>query len=652
MPSTKLNNIMNNKSGAKWKEFSVNTRIACLNQNGYFGPDNDKTEPYACSITGTNNSKTTIVPKKFTIAGMYKPFVNYQQSIGFTQERKNCISSIKAESGDDLAYPGTKDPYGGLSSSSPFTSLGNSTKDPHSFRARPMKHYRLQYGNDNNKQTYNNRYLLRNINKPGGTNMKTYSGISGAIGDTNTDGLWIETMAAYNIIKYGKDKGFHSTKKLEKGLAIEGEFTPECFGDDRNWEKLIEAGVSKEDIIEYGFDELCFSKYGPDDTLQDAMVGYPNYTLGKLNKVGKYNPIYFSTNNFLSDDVILDDDNYTPNNNWACTNCPNYQCQWKENGDGDLENKKICAQGNKKCVNICDPPTKAKKRVRTSSSFNKKSLCQRTYYPESQALLKSRCKTFKQNQFQYKQVLDSSVQMKGNVKSCDYQSGGCCGRSAACSQAYRGNCPTGNKRQDCNGNIVGCKNKVYYKPNNCQFSQQGGVSSSSRLLRLKLNTINSSANSVKNAYGQSAASALMYSGRPQAPFINKQKMNAGGYIKSNDYMWLIPILDSDNDIISYETSIDKPTSFSGYTTKQIKMSKRVMRKLPCDNNQYFLYRPGGGNPVTSVMNGPNNNKIIGRFCQTSVYPNFNADGSEPNKFTFMNRQNMKSDKIYERVKKK
>ena len=97
--------------------------------------------------------------------------------------------------------------------------------------------------------------------------------------------------------------------------------------------------------------------------------------------------------------------------------------------------------------------------------------------------------------------------------------------------------------------LIRSKNKVYYKPNNCQFSQQGGVSSSSRLLRLKLNTINSSANSVKNAYGQSAASALMYSGRPQAPFINKQKMNAGGYIKSNDYMWLIPILDSsDNDI--------------------------------------------------------------------------------------------------------
>ena len=49
--------------------------------------------------------------------------------------------------------------------------------DPHAFRARPMKHYRLQYGNDNNKQTYNNRYLLNTINKPGGVILKSYSGM-------------------------------------------------------------------------------------------------------------------------------------------------------------------------------------------------------------------------------------------------------------------------------------------------------------------------------------------------------------------------------------------------------------------------------------------------------------------------------------------
>ena len=86
---------------------------------------------------------------------MYKPFVNYQSgkgpnngSIGFKDERKDCLTSTKAlNPGENLAYPGTGEPYG------PATT-NVIIKDPHAFRARPMKHYRLQYGNDNNKQTY------------------------------------------------------------------------------------------------------------------------------------------------------------------------------------------------------------------------------------------------------------------------------------------------------------------------------------------------------------------------------------------------------------------------------------------------------------------------------------------------------------------
>ena len=49
-------------------------------------------------------------------------------------------------------------------------------------------------------------------------------------------------------------------------------------------------------------------------------------------------------------------------------------------------------------------------------------------------------------------------------------------------------------------NPKGCA-KVYYKPNNPQFAQQGGVSSSTRLLKLNVDTINSAAKkSQKNAF--------------------------------------------------------------------------------------------------------------------------------------------------------
>ena len=74
--------------------------------------------------------------------------------------------------------------------------------------------------------------------------------------------------------------------------------------------------------------------------------------------------------------------------------------------------------------------------------------------------------------------------------------------------------------------------------------------------------------------------------------------------------------------------------------------------MPCDNNLYFVYRPGGGNHVTSVMNNENNNKIIAKFNPTSEYPNFNNDpGSDNKKFWFIERQNKTVDKNYTKTTK-
>ena len=638
-------NITKIRSGAKWKGFGAFTKYQCQTQNGFFpeaGYDNVK---WNCVPGATNGNNIKIFPKKYNIAGMYKPFVNYQSGkgpnnggIGFKDERKNCLTSTKAlNPGENLAYPGTGEPYG-----EGTVGVNNIRKDPNAFRARPMKHYRLQYGNDNNKQTYNNRYLLNAFNKPGGMILKSYNGMipktvqyNGT--DVKLDQAWVENQAAYNVIKYGKDRELYSFP------------TSGCDGDSTNWEKLIEAGliasdnnnisIGSEDILKYGLYESSLFNNASESLMKglgSAIRAYPNYTLGKMNKVGKYNPIYFSTNDSSSKNNELVTENYTPNASWACNNCPNTQCKDGVNGP-------ICAAGNRTCVNICDPPTKAKQRVRTSSRINNPALCQRPYYFTNSSYLRSRCKTFKQNQYHYDSKVDPSIGLPEPNAPCNSSNKkGCCGKSAACSKAYRTNCPSKNKLSDCNGNIVGCQKATYYKPNNCQFSQQGGVSSSSRLLRLKLNTINSSANSVNKSYGKSTASALSYSGRPQAPFVNKDKMNAGGYIKKKDYVWVLPIIsEPDGNIIGYDTYpiYQKPPARNGY------QPTRVLKKLPCDDNLYFLYRPGGGNPVTHVMNGPGQGgamtqRIIGRFNSTAEYPNFNQDdSSNPQKFWFMSRQN-------------
>ena len=51
---------------------------------------------------------------------------------------------------------------------------------------------------------------------------------------------------------------------------------------------------------------------------------------------------------------------------------------------------------------------------------------------------------------------------------------------------------------------------LYYKPNNPEFGVQGAVDASTRLQRLKYNTITTAAGSLRSAYGDAAANALAY----------------------------------------------------------------------------------------------------------------------------------------------
>lgn len=70
-------------------------------------------------------------------------------------------------------------------------------------------------------------------------------------------------------------------------------------------------------------------------------------------------------------------------------------------------------------------------------------------------------------------------------------------------------------------NPKGCK-RVYYKPNNPQFAQQGGVSSSTRTLKLQVDTITTNAaNQV--TYNKSAALLDLTNNSPNIPFIYKSK---------------------------------------------------------------------------------------------------------------------------------
>ena len=81
-----------------------------------------------------------------------------------------------------------------------------------------------------------------------------------------------------------------------------------------------------------------------------------------------------------------------------------------------------------------------------------------------------------------------------------------------------------------NGSVVsgpkGCS-QVYYKPNNPQFAKQGGVSSSTRTLKLTVDTINTTAykqRKLKSGNPANIATAIQYGFNPNTPFIYKDKV--------------------------------------------------------------------------------------------------------------------------------
>jgi len=64
---------------------------------------------------------------------------------------------------------------------------------------------------------------------------------------------------------------------------------------------------------------------------------------------------------------------------------------------------------------------------------------------------------------------------------------------------------------------------LYYKPSNSKFATQGGVDSSSRLARLKYDTVTKSANTYMTAFGKQTANALAY-GVPGPSYSIKEKI--------------------------------------------------------------------------------------------------------------------------------
>jgi hypothetical protein len=141
-------------------------------------------------------------------------------------------------------------------------------------------------------------------------------------------------------------------------------------------------------------------------------------------------------------------------------------------------------------------------------------LLSRAYYSDSTGYLKSRCKTYQQN---------ASINRTSGVTYLGPNGQHIWATSSANgSQVYQTNDiykPRVNPHP-CGGSGA---STVIFKPNNYQYSVQGAVDSSTRIEKLKLNTINTNANSLRSAFGNEAASACRFTGSGDTPYFLKNK---------------------------------------------------------------------------------------------------------------------------------
>ena len=163
--------------------------------------------------------------------------------------------------------------------------------------------------------------------------------------------------------------------------------------------------------------------------------------------------------------------------NIPCNSCQGIAVtsEWKpttnisENPVPQTQTKEFC----------CNQEKTSLQRVRPASTKLKPK-----YYTTAEKYLRQRCRLFNQNQYNYL----SSGNDEGKP-----------GAPTTIDNSYKSNCNPNVYNVDIDTtNTTGCKN-VVYKPSNYQYATQGAVSSSNRMLKLNVDTINKNRKSIKDA---------------------------------------------------------------------------------------------------------------------------------------------------------
>lgn len=167
---------------------------------------------------------------------------------------------------------------------------------------------------------------------------------------------------------------------------------------------------------------------------------------------------------------------------------------------------------NTNLVNRClSTQNNALNRVRSSGMIRRKFDINKnndTYYTSSGQYLDSRNKTFTQNTYHLLRKGDTSS-VPGSAKSQQ--------------NVYASNTIAHCSGSNASDALTTSYIPVYYKPSNTKFAEQGGVSSSTRLLRLKYDTITDAGQKLQSNFGRATANAFAYSTTDSSLYSLKAK---------------------------------------------------------------------------------------------------------------------------------
>ena len=292
-----------------------------------------------------------------------------------------------------------------------------------------------------------------------------------------------------------------------------------------NWKSLVntndEATITRKGVVSGNLTPI----YNKDPNLTDN-----NANAFRARPIKLYRRQYADDNNkvrvTLSRDLLHN--SLTPGGiSFTDGDCSNCSTIVGNERSFHIDNTRATFNEQNRCERTAED--NARKRVRGAKPNINSNPSKPKYYTSNKSYLESRCKSYDQRKYNFSGTVSDTIKPGSNDASNFAYRSNCCPSNAKCDTWSTVNSSCGSSAECSNFISDSSLNCVYYKPSNPKYAVQGAVSSSQRLLRQKVDSINlaaANADPSNNNFfqvGNSIGNAVAYSSRSETPFTIKSK---------------------------------------------------------------------------------------------------------------------------------